>query len=414
MTIECHYGRSKGVGARGDTGALPDADRQKFKTCTVPMKYNYARVTFTGPTIAATRDAKGAYARVVDTEIRGAVTDLQKEINRQLWGGGYGVLGRWESGASSAQYWAKAYRGNTVASDGFGSTFGGKYVEENGAAVIVIMSSKASSKFTVVAVDGTDVNVSAVDSTTYTSKDGITMTSTGSTEATGAYFIRPGNSPAAWANTDAAGAHRYEMMGIRGVVTNQNLDEISLFDASSNAGFVTNDPFQDLSCTSTYTWWKSNVMTHPSGRYGGQRALSLDLMQQMFDKVEIKAGKDYGPDLIMTTHSLRREYLELMQADRRNVNTMKLDGGFTALEYNGTPLMVDYDAIDGEIYFLTTKDLAIFRMSDYDWMTKDGAVLSRISGYDAYEAVLFRYAELGARRRNSHGVICDLNYTGDR
>jgi len=38
-TIECHYGRTKGIGARGDTGALPSADRQKFKTCTVPMKY---------------------------------------------------------------------------------------------------------------------------------------------------------------------------------------------------------------------------------------------------------------------------------------------------------------------------------------------------------------------------------------
>jgi hypothetical protein len=53
-------------------------------------------------------------------------------------------------------------------------------------------------------------------------------------------------------------------------------------------------------------------------------------------------------------------------------------------------------------------------MSDYDWMTKDGAILSRITGYDAYEAVLFRYSELGTKRRNSQGVITDLSYTADR
>jgi len=414
-----HYGRTKGVGARGDAGALPTADRQKFKTCTVPTKFNYARVTFTGPTIAATRDAKGAYARVVDTEIRGAVTDLQKEVNRQLWGGGYGVLGRWESGATSAQYWAKAYRGNTIAGSGFGCTFGGKYVEEIGAAATVVLTTY-SSGWTVVTPDDTECVITAVDSTTNTSKDGITMTTSGGvTEAAGTYFIRPGStlgseaSGSAWATTDTAGSHRYEMMGLRGIITNEDLDEISIWDTNNGAGLNTNDPLQGLAVT-TYPWFKANVMTHSAGRYGGQRALTLDLMQQMFDKVEIKAGKDYGPNLIMTTHSIRREYLELMQADRRNVNTMTLDGGFTGLDYNGIPLMVDYDAIDGEMYFITTRDLSIFRMSDYDWMTKDGAVLSRISGYDAYEAVLFRYAELGARRRNSHGVICDLNYTSDR
>jgi hypothetical protein len=133
-------------------------------------------------------------------------------------------------------------------------------------------------------------------------------------------------------------------------------------------------------------------------------------MQKMFDKVEIAAGKNYGPNMIITTHSIRREYLELCRADRRQINTMELDGGFTGLDYNGIPLVVDPDAIDGEMYFLTTKDLQIYRMSDYDWMSKDGAILSRITGYDAYEAVLFRYAELGCVRRNSHGVLCDLDY----
>ena len=114
-TIECHYGRTKGTGARADGGALPEADYQKFQTCTVPMRYNYGRITVSGPTIAATRDEKGAYARALDTEISGVVKDLQQEINRQLWGCGYGILARWRTTASGTSYTIqKKYRGNTA------------------------------------------------------------------------------------------------------------------------------------------------------------------------------------------------------------------------------------------------------------------------------------------------------------
>jgi hypothetical protein len=133
-------------------------------------------------------------------------------------------------------------------------------------------------------------------------------------------------------------------------------------------------------------------------------------MDKMFDDVEEEAGKDYGPNIILTTRAIRREYKELCVADRRYVNTMTLDGGWSALEYNGIPLTVDNDAIDGEMYFLTTKDIQIYRMSDYDWMDKDGAILARLTGYDAYEAVLFRYAEMATSRRGSQGVLCDISY----
>lgn len=409
-TILCHYGRSGGTGARADGGALPDADYQKFRSATIPMKYQYGRVTFSGPTIAATRDEKGSYARVIDTEITGIVRDLQKEVNRQLWGCGVGILARWRSTGSGTSYTLpKLYRGNdaSTSGDGFGTTFGGKYLVENGHAVPVVMTA-ASSVMTVMTVDATDIAVTAVAETT-TSYDTITCTDPSVTEATGTFYVRLASMITANASS-TAGAWRLEMMGLRGIVTNTNLDDIYCYDAGTNDAFTVEDTLQGLD-TDSYAWWKAQVLTHSSGRYAGQRALTLDLMQQMFDKVESAAGKDYGPNVILTTKAIRREYLKLMQADRRNVNTMTLDGGWKALDYNGIPLMVDDDAIDGEMYFLTTKDLNIYRMSDYEWMQKDGAVLNRITGYDAYEAVLYRYAELGVVRRNSQGVICDLSYT---
>ncbi len=412
-TINLHYGRNKGVMSLADGGAFADADYQKHLTTVVPMKYHYGRVTFSGPTIAATRDQKGSYARVIDNEITGIVKDLSQEVNRQLWGAGYGCLGRWrstvsESGAASSYTLQKRYRNNSVGGDGFGSTFGGKYVEEIGGAAAVVCTF-AGSLCSAAALATTDISVSAVDSSE-DYYDTITCTDDSVSAAAGTFYVRPKNTVSV-TSASSAGAQRYEMMGLRGIITDTNLDDIGYFNATAaNVGFGTEDPLQGTDVDS-YAWFKANVDTS-STRYGSQRALTFNLMQKMFDKVELKAGKDYGPDVVITTHAMRREYLDLCQADRRAVNTMKLDGGFTGLDYNGIPLMVDKDAIDGEIYFITSRDIQMYRMSDYDWMDKDGGgILARITGYDAYEAVLFRYAELGCSRRNSQGVIGDLAYT---
>lgn len=405
-TINCHYGRNTGIGARADGGALPTAGYQKHKTATVPMKYQYGRVTFSGPTIAATRDDKGSYARVIDNEISGLVKDLAKEVNRQMWGCGWGILARWRTGTTTSMTVQKKYTGNSAGGDGFGSTFGGKYLKELNLCQVVVVATSTNTVVTAT-VDSTDLTVSAIaESDDY---DTLTITDAGvSSEAAGTFYIRPDNMNTMNVSTSTAGADRYEMMGLRGIVTNENLDEVAFYDGTDRGCSGLPDPLQGLN-NDTYTWWEAQVDTS-STRYAAQRALTFDLFDKMFDKVASAAGEGYGPDVIMTTRALRRQYKKLAAADRRIVNSMTLDGGWKAIEHNGIPLMVDDDAIDGEVYFLTTKDLNIYRMSDYDWMTKDGAILSRVSGYDAYEAVLFRYAELGTTRRNAHGVLGDLAY----
>lgn len=403
-TIEHHYGRSTGTFAIPDGVAFGDPNYQKFKTSVVPMKYNYGRVAFSGPTIKASASEKGAYARVIPTEITGIVNDVSRETNRQLWGCGYGILARWISGDTTAIVLQKKYTGNATAPDAFGSTFGAKYFEDNESAYPTLIGS-VSTTVTSTSVGAVDIAVSAI--TEGTNTDTIICTDGSVTEAAGTFWARPNNT-VALTNTSTAGLGRREMMGLRGIVTDTDLDQIAWTNAGTGVGLAVNDPLQGLA-TGDYSWWKA-LVDSTATRYGSQRALTFDLIQKTFDKVEIKAGKGVGPNMMTTTHALQRRYLDLCQADRREVNTMKLDRGFTALEFNGIPFTTDRDAIDGEIYFLTTSDLAIYRMSDYEWMNLDGNVLSRVSGYDAYEAVLFRYAELGCTRRNSQAVLCDLAY----
>jgi hypothetical protein len=411
-TIEMHYGRSSGTAAVGDGGDLPTSAYQKFQTATVPMKYVYGRIEVTGPSIAATRNSKGAYGKALDTEVRGIVNDLSKEVNRMDWGAGYGLLARWQSGSSTAIVLQKKYRGCAAGGDAFGSAFGGKYLDKRTDCVAVVCSSISSATSASYTVDSTALTVSALTKGT-AGTDTLTITDAAVTEAASTFYVRGNATQQSLGTAAASGGHRKESMGLRGLVTDTNIDDISISDGT-NTGLGTTSPGVDALqglAVGTYTWFKSIVDSHSSGRYAGQRALSLTLMQTMFDMVEEQAGKDFGPTLMLTTRAIRREYLELVRANKTFVNTMELDGGWTALDYNGVPFTVDNDAIDGEIYFLTLADIQMYRMSDYDWMQKDGAVLSRISGYDIYEAVLYRYHEMGIKNRATQGVITDIAYT---
>jgi len=405
-TINVHYGRNTGMGDRADGAALPEAGYQRHVVCTVPMRYSYGRVAFTGPTIAATQSTEGAYVNVIDNEITGLVNDIKKETNRKFWGCGYGILARWRSTESGTSYTLqKQYRGNS-AGDGFGSTFGAKYLEElNNAVPVVLTKSTGNTGST---VDDTNIAVSAItEGTTY---DTITCTDPSVTEASGTFYVRPGNMKSV--SSGSGTCPRLEPMGLRGIVTDTNLDEIGIFDENYRGykASTETDTLQGLD-VSTHTWFKAIVDTHPSGRYAGQRQLTFNLMQKVFDKIEMKAGVGVGPNLILCSHAVRRELLELFQAERRTINTMEMRGGYSGVDFNDVGVVADPDAIDGEMYFLTTDDIQLFLLSDYDWMEKDGSVLSRIAGYDAYEAVLFRYSELGVLNRGTQGVLCDIAYT---
>jgi hypothetical protein len=136
-------------------------------------------------------------------------------------------------------------------------------------------------------------------------------------------------------------------------------------------------------------------------------------MQEAVDAVEAQLADDTGgalsPTILLTTRAIRRKYAELLKADKRFLDWKIMDGGFKVIEFNGIPMAVDNDAHMGEMYFLYEPSLQIYRMSDMEWMEEDGNVLTKIHGYDAYEAVLFCYQELGCSRRNVNAVLTDVS-----
>jgi hypothetical protein len=87
------------------------------------------------------------------------------------------------------------------------------------------------------------------------------------------------------------------------------------------------------------------------------------------------------------------------------------DGGWSAVEYNGKPLVADKDAPRGRINFINWKCLALFVGMDFDFVGggQNGEYLHYIENFDAYEIILRYYAELGTYRRNGLAAYVDID-----
>lgn len=185
-----------------------------------------------------------------------------------------------------------------------------------------------------------------------------------------------------WA--DGTGNSGKDMMGIKATI-----DDSTVLDT-----------FQGIQ-RSTNTWWKAQRL----GNSGTLRPLTLGLIQNILTLCEKADGKI---SLILTSFDLRDTYAALLVADKRFVNTLELDGGWKALEYNGIPIVADVDAEANRMYFMDESTHKIYRMSDFEWMDRDGAILSRVSNKDSYEATLYAYMNLGVDNCRKNGVLVDV------
>lgn len=355
--LTAHYYRNSGVGAGAETD-LPTAGSQKYKNPYDTVAYNRARIQVSGPVMKASRNDKGAIIRALDSEIQGAVRDLKKEVNFQLMNDGTSKRCLVNGDPST---------GTTLTVDGPGTNY-----LYDGMLLDVIDASTG-------VVEDADVVIDTVDSATE-----VTVTAALDAGIEDNSIVIRANS------TDGAGvlaSDSYEMMGIKGIV--------------DDASYVTT--LHNLS-RGDYAWWKCSTFTNDDNG-GVNRDLTLDLIQEGLTAVEKNGDKT---DLIISGPDLRDAYAALLVADKRFVNTLDLDGGFKALDYSGIPWVADPDCQPNSIFFLNTDRLFIMQMGDWDWMDEDGAVLSRVSGYDAYEAALFWYSDLATDRPRSHSFLRDV------
>jgi len=417
VNIPLHTGRTRAIQAALEGGLLPTAQSQTYTTMTFPVGYNYGVIRVHGPAMASSRTNLGAFIRVLDQEIRGMVRDIKNDRNRQQFGDGSGRLAICTGASAGAvipvqQVWDS---GNQA------SAF--KHIYPNDRLALEDVSTTG----TAVALTGTG-NYALVSSVDYKGKT-VTMTATvtATTAAGDALFKGPDENTAitAWADdsnfrgidlgTPNTAKTKKELMGLVGIINGPNgfpKDGASAYSAmwqagvgstyaGSDLGVAVAAPLQGIAGDTT---WAANM----SFNAGVPRPLTLDLMQQTFDECE-EIGQA-TPTILLTSYAVRRKYLDLLVPDRRytGANTYELDGGFRAVDYNDVPMVVDKDCPEATIMMLSEPNLAIYRTADWHWLDKDGAILSRVVGRDAWEAILAEYSEFATDRRNAHGALGDI------
>jgi hypothetical protein len=136
-------------------------------------------------------------------------------------------------------------------------------------------------------------------------------------------------------------------------------------------------------------------------------------MIKMCDDIRANGG---STSVIFTSLGVRRAYFNLLTQQRRYTDTKEFTGGFTGLgfttDWGEVPLISDFDCQPNRAYFINEKELKLYQEGDWSFMNRDGSnwqrVITTAGSYDAYQAMMFKYLQLGTHRRNSHGLLSDV------
>lgn len=349
VVLPLHTNRTGGIGSRAESEALPTAGNQGFQRAVYDLSYHYGRIQVSGPAMAKTKSNIGSFLDVLKLEMDGIKNDLKKDLARQVWGASDGNAG---GNGRIAQCGTTTADNDIVLASDEPLRKGHIYV---GMRVDVGTAADPNSL-----IDGEVVTAVSVAAKTITVSTAVTTSSSN-------FVSRAGN----------AGN---ELNGLQTIIPTA-ANSVGGIDAS-----VAGNEFWDVH--------RDNVAG----------ALVIDDMQQMWNTLRV-AGTT--PDLLLTTPGIQRAYYNLLQDQIRYMEPMKIKAGYDkeALAFNNRPLVEDVDGRFGQIYFLTTDHLINLSNEDWHWLDEDGDVLKWVTGFDAWEAALASYFQVGTDRRNLFGVM---------
>ena len=399
--VPLHTGRSSGIGAVAESAALPEAGNQSYARAEYDLKYLYGRIQVTGPSMAKTKSDAGSFLQVLKGELDGVRADLTKDLARQIYGTGDGVIATGTPDATTATThtitladWEPLKKGQLYVGQKVNC-----FVQSTGVATAGTIT-----EFTISAVS---IAAAATSTITVTSAS-VAMTAVLVT-ITRAGSVSAAQSLNRFNNTTRSN----EIDGLRRVVNsftpaaaaeaNGTIASATLATANGKSGSLGKiDAY-------TSTYWDNQRTFGASA--GTAEPLTIMRVQQA-----INAGRQQGamPSAIITSLGVQREFYRLLQANQQFVAPGATDyaSGFSTLTYNGMPVIADLDAPYGKMYILDESTLKVFSDQDWHFLDGDGQTLRQVAGYDAYEAVMVRYMNMGATNRNKNVVINDLNVNG--
>jgi len=337
--------RNAGISYRAENTALAPAGRQGLASAQETLKYGYGRVRLTGQLIDLASSKPQSFANAMDVEMDGLKNDIARDENVIAYGHLDAAV------ASGIRAKVVSIAGNVVTVDSTNLLEVGMVVDFVAAGTPV--------------ANGTAVTISAINSATT-----FTTAGTAPTTVAGNYVVRTGD----WNN---------EPHGLNKIV--------------DSTGAV-----HGLDPATTPVWKATEDSTTTT--------LSEVAMVANCDATR-RAGGTGGPSVIFASFGVRRAYFTLMQQLRRYIAPKEWTGGLVGLAFNygkEIPVIEDRDCPDKHMFGLKESELKIWRDERWHWENKDNSILKWVTDYDAYEALMKQYWQLGTHTRNSHWKMTNI------
>lgn len=378
-----HVSRNQGVGVATESAQLPQPGAQGYATVKIPEKYNYGRIRLTEQVIKASTNNKGAFDRAMGTEIKGLVRDLANDRERQFFGDGNGVLcliNAAQTSTSNNTFYVDSPFGVTPTTNGTRFLNTGMFLAEVG-------------------TSGTSVTG--------------TFTVGNTLSTTGGYFVASGVS-AGVTFSDNARLVRANADVAAGTTNNLAVEVTGLLGIIDDGTYL--NTLHNVNRT-TYPVFKSAVFSSV-----GQ--LSLDIIQQGIDTSDEMGGGNFATDGVFFCHySVRREYLKLLQADRRYTGgDLKTPDGGTKqaalrkggeITYADRPWKIAKHCPYGTLFGMLKGSITRYVHVRGEWADEDGAILRNVANYDMWEAFYRIFDELHSDRPNEcfrlDGITATVN-----
>lgn len=387
--------RTTGIGARAENGTLPGAGSLSYEKAVYDLKYLYGKASVTGPSMAKTKSEAGAFLQALKSELDGLRVDLRKDLARQIYGDGTAVI----AGVASIAAVSSSQQVITLdanSTSGYVAGEGKEALNKGQLYVGMIITLKDGSNATV--SGGDSLIIKAVNPATPSITVKAINVTTGVESApslTGAsaqVIVRYGVNQYSSAGAGEVSSLSDEIDGLKRIVSTGNFGGV---DASTN------------------TWWQAQSVTlQATANASGTKDIAFDDIQRGLNKVRTAGGT---PTAIVTSLGVQREIYSLFQTQgvyTENISTPDYSAGFRTLTYAGLPIVADIDAPYGTMYVLDESTMKVFSDQDFHFLDADGQTLRQSGDRDAFEAVMVRYMNMGATRRNNQCVMTNIAVDG--
>lgn len=377
--------RGGGSANAGANKSLPDARSGQFDQGEATVKRTYTRLSMDGFALETTKSQPGAFKSAIAEAMQDRLEMHDKEVNRQMFCNGDGVLFSITTGSAGASATQTPGVGTGGAEGDYGVVNAGSGLKhvQIGDGLKFYDNTLATPN-----ASGTAAGAIVYVGTINYSTGAITLVNAAGSALT---VDTVDNDVATRATSDTDNITAGEATGLlKSVAASGTLHAIPA----------------DLK------GWQSVVLSNS----GTARSISDSLVMRMITQIRARSGKT--PNLVVTSPSIVLKYSELFTPLRRlDGQDVQLKGGYKPIQAiihggGAIPVMDDPSCPEGRMFFLNT---AAFKLADVvgtEMASMDGAQFDRVTDKDAVEGYIRKYWELITINRAANGLISDISDDG--